>query len=1096
MRRRSLCAHLMVAAVAAAVGVGANSDASIQLVDRHGLEYVSTEAFCAMHCKPWRRDRQLSECSEQHCHQHLHTNHRQLASFNFGFADANSSKLNVLTCGAEDSSSYQHFQIDARAENDASEQQRIFRGFYESFFSAFDAMISSANASVEACQLQWLQDALLPTSNGPDTNTNNSRPMLVKFDPASDQRACYSSVRSLWTLEQGEIMPLLTRAGQAHASATVLLVHVDSSVALQLADLACVATVQELPAILKLLPFARSAFQLSNRQQPTAPAMWIRLIEGVDPVSVLPRLQTHLTTLYGVTNVFELPSRPDLYPHGVLIKAAPQLDLWAHAVAVALADADVEWIDVQHVTTSQTLRKPAYPMVSRRLDEYIDSLVGVEKAQQLGINGDDVVVGITDSGLYHYHDQFDQDQRVVYNQPDTSARKVVLYYAMADEYDQSADIVCGHGTHVAGLLAGSSYSGEASNIGIAPRAKIAFMDIGTQSSFCAGEAGCEVVLQTPTDVNQLLQAQIDVGAKIFSFSWGTGGSDYSQQARDLDALIYANPEILIVVAAGNSGENSVSGSGTISSPSGAKNVISVGASLNAAASFSPPCPDAYNPMSVASFSSAGPTTDGRLKPDIVAPGMTLMSSRSEPPLSTTKSKETCPLQGTSQATPVVTGMAVLLYQWLREGWWKAGVKDLNYAMEKVPAALLKALLIHSGGSLQRRLPRIQSSFTTCTTLANTATPLGYPDIYQGYGKPNMSNVADFSSTAQSAPTLYFLPNSTAGSEPSVANGKEVRISFTVPRGVDLRATIVWTDPAGSVRATTQLQHDLDLTVQIRNTTTVFYPLTADAVSNRDEKNNVEMVVVTYQQLLDAVNQVGGDGSTLVGPDGEIVVDAIVFGRSVLSADSQAFAFVASSSVIGSTSGIADQTGGGGNGGIGGQPTNTLTGDNSFWTPWTIGGVGAGALVLLALLAGCVRCCTSTKHRRAPGAAAGYQPHATPANNSARWPARVETCPYCAYASNDPVVMVNHVENMHSGVTAAANFALPMVTATTYPGYPPQEAYPGSGYPPLPPPPPHGVGHHITDVRPDERCPFCAFSSTDAVILVNHVEHMHGEQRFV
>ncbi|GLE07713.1 hypothetical protein PINS_up018344 [Pythium insidiosum] len=292
----------------------------------------------------------------------------------------------------------------------------------------------------------------------------------------------------------------------------------------------------------------------------------------------------------------------------------------------------------------------------------------------------------------------------------------------------------------------------------------------------------------------LLKSQMKVGARIFSFSWGTPGSDYSSQARDLDDFIYQNPDVLIIVAAGNSGEKTATGQGTISSPSGAKNVISVGASLNAAESFSQtPCA-AFNPLTVASFSSAGPTSDGRLKPDVVAPGMSLVSSQSEAPRSTTRTTATCSLQGTSQATPVVTGMAVLLYEWLRDGWWRAGRKDAAFGMRSIPAALLKALIIHSSDSLQRRLGPMPTGPASCGMLERGATELSYPDVYQGYGKPNMSNLVDF--TADATPTLFFLPNSTAGSEPRVAEGKEVRISFSVPRGVDLRATLVWTDPTG------------------------------------------------------------------------------------------------------------------------------------------------------------------------------------------------------------------------------------------------------------------------------------------------------------
>ncbi|EEY69585.1 serine protease family S08A, putative [Phytophthora infestans T30-4] len=242
---------------------------------------------------------------------------------------------------------------------------------------------------------------------------------------------------------------------------------------------------------------------------------------------------------------------------------------------------------------------------SRRLDAYVPSLVGVELAREVYIRGNDEVVGITDTGLYLYH---------------LSARKVVMYNCWANKADEAETNPCDHGTHVAGLLAGSSIRGKHANLGIGDKTRISFMDIGTQGETCAGQLHC---------------ASNDAGAKIFSFSWGTPGSDYSSQARDLDAFIYENLDVLVVVAAGNSGESSTTGQRTISSPSGAKIVISVGVSLNSAASFTNfGCPDVFNERTVASFSSARFTTDGRLKPDVVAPGMSLFH---------------CSLQGTSQA---------------------------------------------------------------------------------------------------------------------------------------------------------------------------------------------------------------------------------------------------------------------------------------------------------------------------------------------------------------------------------------------------------------------------------------------------------------
>ncbi|KAG7392033.1 hypothetical protein PHYBOEH_006509 [Phytophthora boehmeriae] len=893
------------------------------LEDAQGLQFADSASFCSFHCSSASLS-QSSQCPASLC------GTRRVLS------DVDQQQINVLTCNqVAQNASMLAFSLTLSA----ADSVQVFRDFHDAFFQAFDAMFGGDSIKADACQLAFLQDKLLPDFKDEDSareEAEEHKPRLVKLQSGQEDedRECIVAVRDIWGTD--EETPLMTRRGDRLGESTVLLVHANASIAERLRGLTCVDTVLDLPAILKLMPFARSAAQLSARmaQQAdanttvAAPAMEIRLVDDADREVVLTSLQQRARELFGLLNVFETS---DNQPRSIFTKSLQDLRTWTNILAIAVVESSVEWIDERHEITQNLLRgedqKRWSQMQShRRLDAYAPSLVGVDSARQAGIRGNDVVVGITDTGLYLYHDQFDQDERDIFSGVMLSARKVVMYNAWANKADESESITCGHGTHVAGLLAGSSFSGKHDDLGIANKAQIAFMDIGTQSESCAGRLNCGVSLATPADASDLLESQMDAGATIFSFSWGTPGSDYSAQARDLDKFIHENPNVLLIVAAGNSGESSTTGQSTISSPSGAKNVISVGASLNNAASFTDfPCPDIFNERTVASFSSAGPTTDGRLKPDVVAPGMSLISSQSEAPGSTKQSSATCSLQGTSQATPVVTGVAVLLFEWLRDGWWKSGSKDAAYAMKTVPAALLKALIIHSGDSLRQRMGALPASgVVSCTSLAADAIEVTYPDMYQGYGKPNLTNIVDFlgqdasvnssnSNGSTSPPSLYFLPNSTEGSEPTVRHGGNVVISFTVAKDVDLRATLVWTDPPGSTQASSQLQHDLDLVVRVRNGTQTFGPLTADSSTGRDSKNNVEMVQVSYQDLLAAAS---GDntsssnatlGNSALGDDGEIIVEAVIYGRSVLLADTQAFAFVASSSAIGSTSGSAAAT---------------------------------------------------------------------------------------------------------------------------------------------------------------------------------------------
>lgn len=965
------------------------------LADARGLRFASREAFCAFHCssahvaRAYRHLGVASECSFANCGGQ--DGARRLQTYTFSGVSSNASSYgDVHAASGEDESGSEDKQVTMVSVVSCASVPDVtlsigdpetdeFAGFYDAFFAAYDALLASDNATFDACQLQYLQDELLEnaTSSSSSSYSDSSssfadaayvnKPTLVKLNASSDvsELECLAQLKAIWPPEKESFTPFLTRSDQSDANATTLLLHVGSDVADAIVALDCVAEVTAMPAILKLTPFARSSYALSHdaTKSKEGPALEIRLAVDANATLALERMQASTAAATGISNLLTLrASKTNTTSHVLNSAALDDYETWVKALAVIVSDEAVEWVDLKQVVTASVLpvhstaieRKlrgaavivaPPPPSVEleelveraadesvptiRRLDDYVMDLVGVTTMHDHNITGSDIVVGITDTGLYVDHDQFDQESRDMYDALDATARKVIYYQTFANAYDEAEDIVCGHGTHVSGILAGSSYSTESADLGIASSAQIAFMDIGNQESSCAGTSGCSVSLETPAEVDDLMSAQVAAGAKIFSFSWGTGANDYNTQSRDIDEYVYNNPEVLIVVAGGNSGE---SGSYTISSPSGAKNVISVGASLNAAASFSStPCADVLNEDTVASFSSIGPTLDGRQKPDIVAPGMTITSSQSQAPGSTTKTSSLCSLQGTSQATPVIAGMAVLIYEWLRDGWWKSGEKDPAYGMAMIPASLLKALLLHSGEAMSKRLVAPSSGVTSCVAMEAAALALtSYPDFNQGYGKPTMLNLVSFSD-ANSTGGVYFYPNS-SGEEPSVVEGDAVTYSFLLTENANLRVTLVWTDPAGSVGGKSTLQNDLDLTVQVANTTTAFYPLAGNGT--RDGKNNVEMVEVSYDDLLAAAN----DAGVSVDNNGLLHVQAVVSGYSVKAGDNattvgQKFSLVASSTPsTASTSAAATTT-------------------STFWQPWmTIGTIVVATLAMLFLIA--------------------------------------------------------------------------------------------------------------------------------------------------
>ncbi len=191
----------------------------------------------------------------------------------------------------------------------------------------------------------------------------------------------------------------------------------------------------------------------------------------------------------------------------------------------------------------------------------------------------------------------------------------------------------GHGTHVAGIVAGSGAASHGTYRGVAPGADLFIAKVldddgnGRMSDVMAG-----------------LDWAIEQQAQVVNLSLGSDvscdGTDALSEA--CDAAV--GKGLAVVVAAGNSGP----GSRTIGSPGCAREVITVGASSD--------------DDGVANFSSRGPTSDGRVKPDIVAPGVNIIAARAaDTSLGNGQISEYyTSLSGTSMATPHVSGVAALL----------------------------------------------------------------------------------------------------------------------------------------------------------------------------------------------------------------------------------------------------------------------------------------------------------------------------------------------------------------------------------------------------------------------------------------------------
>ena len=320
---------------------------------------------------------------------------------------------------------------------------------------------------------------------------------------------------------------------------------------------------------------------------------------------------------------------------------------------------------------------------------------------------------------------------------------------------------------------------------------------------------------------------------------------YDTNARDTDSLAFSLPYYLIVRSAGNDrldnpatgdpislttstvttasydpalhpgGDGVYRGGGydTISADALAKNILTVGSAGDAVDGTVRQPANAY----MSSYSSWGPTDDGRIKPDVVANGEAVYSSLA------TSDTAYGTYSGTSMASPNATGSAALLVQW-----W-----DHLLPGHVMRASTLKALLIHTADDLGTPGPDYQNGWGLVNVKAAA-------DLLQAYkDSPGRRNVIEDKVTTTTTSRSY---------------------TFTWDGVSPIRATLSWTDPAGTATTvgdlrTAELVNDLDLRIN-GPTGTVYQPwvmpfvgdwtsakLAAAASTGANHTDNTEQVLI-------------------------------------------------------------------------------------------------------------------------------------------------------------------------------------------------------------------------------------------------------------
>ena len=421
------------------------------------------------------------------------------------------------------------------------------------------------------------------------------------------------------------------------------------------------------------------------------------------------------------------------------------------------------------------------------VDEAASKLVGGDDGnvatptvtQQLGFDGAGVTVCVADTGL----DSGDTNTM----HPDMLGRVVGFQYygGLTDGSDGY-----GHGTHCAGIVAGNAATGETDpdtgrfyGLGVASGANLFVERIFDDNA--------NEVSPFPSD-ETLTRDAVRHGARIGSNSWGNDvqgdydidAAQFDELVRDADAGTAGDQPYVLEFSAGNAGPDSQ----TMDSPASAKNVIATGASENVPGTLALTYGlYADGPDTMCDFSSRGPCADGRIKPDLVAPGSWIASAASSAAPDEAAIAWTAIdnfyvyMGGTSMSGPHAAGAAAVFVQYYQSTHTNA-----------VPSpALVKAALINSADELDQ----------------SNGGPGPVPNNDEGWGRINLTKIIVTNFNA--APRYYQYLDQTVLLTNSQVYEQHV---FVEASDEPLKITLAYTDVPGFPGALPALVNDLDLEV--------------------------------------------------------------------------------------------------------------------------------------------------------------------------------------------------------------------------------------------------------------------------------------------
>ena len=413
------------------------------------------------------------------------------------------------------------------------------------------------------------------------------------------------------------------------------------------------------------------------------------------------------------------------------------------------------------------------------LKYFLHESVPVVKADQVwrnyGQTGGNATVAVVDSGIDGTHPDLPMGSKVVQNVK-------VIPFELSQENVILTDTSSGHGTHVAGTIAGTGAASSGYYLGVAPDAKLVGLGAGEGIAILSAVQAYDWILAHHAQYN----------IRVVSNSWGsTGGEINLRNPITMATLAAYKAGILSVFAAGNDG-----GYDVMNPYSLPPWVLSVAAGKK-------------DGKTLADFSSRGKDGDYFKHPDVTAPGVNIVATRLRTlgitaedafpnPVNPLWTPSYASLSGTSMATPHVSGAAALLFS-----------SNPQLSPDQVIDLLMSTATFMPGYALH------EAGF-------------GYMDVLAAYeaGRDLTGNLTEFldgNRRHSDTEVLGFDPNATAPFDEYTFNGLSavsatgtapIDLPFNVPQGtlyVDVRLT--WTpaeqdafdvevlDPQGKVKVT-------------------------------------------------------------------------------------------------------------------------------------------------------------------------------------------------------------------------------------------------------------------------------------------------------